>query len=404
VELYATAAWTRTGDPAARARYDGAVAAESHDVAALSRLVARIDGPTVRDLDAVIAAIRRWHASSSTTRDVDTAEALGLSALDATQRLDTDLERFATARRADLRRSNELDLRTTAALAPLAAIGVLLLAWTSWRMASLAQLAEARRDRLAEAARVREALLRSVSHDLRNPLGAAAAYLSMLGTGDFGAVAPSQRDAVRSAERLVRSALQTTTDLLDLARADAGQLPVRDEPVAMDVLVREVVDDHAAAAANAGLCLDMVVERDGASPAASPELSTDPERVRQVLANLLSNAIKYTPRGGTVEVRLRPADGAARPERLAIEVRDTGPGIPAEHRERVFEEAVRLPSAHRVAPGAGIGLSAARRVARALGGDLTVDEAPTGGAAFTLWLGARRQDAASAVRELDGGV
>jgi signal transduction histidine kinase len=70
----------------------------------------------------------------------------------------------------------------------------------------------------------------------------------------------------------------------------------------------------------------------------------------------------------------------------------------------VFEEAVRLPSAHRVAPGAGIGLSAARRVARALGGDLTVDEAPTGGAAFTLWLGARRHDAASAVRELDGGV
>jgi signal transduction histidine kinase len=396
-ELYAAAAWARTGGPAARARYDRAVAAERRDLAALTRLVARVDGPTGRDLAAVTAAARRWHAASGTD------EALGLAALDATQRLDADLERFVAARRADLRRSNQLDLWTAAALAPLAALGVLLLAWTSWRMASLARLAEARRDRLAEAARAREALLRGVSHDLRNPLGAAAAYLSMLGTGDFGDVAPAQRDAVRRAERLVRSALRTTTDLLDLARADAGQLPVRDVPVAMDALVREVVDDHAASAASAGLRLDVGVERDGAShDVAATELTTDPERVRQVLANLLSNAIKYTPRGGAVEVRLHRPNGVVRPEWLAIEVRDTGPGIPVEHRERVFEEAVRLPAAHRVAPGAGIGLATARRVARALGGDLTVDEAPTGGAAFTLWLGAGRPSGAA--RHVDAGA
>jgi signal transduction histidine kinase len=79
--------------------------------------------------------------------------------------------------------------------------------------------------------------------------------------------------------------------------------------------------------------------------------------------------------------------GAPHPARLAIEVRDTGPGIPPEHRELVFEEAVRLPGTHAVAPGAGIGLAAARRVARALGGELTVGERPGGGAAFTLWLG-----------------
>ncbi|AHG89194.1 ATP-binding region ATPase domain protein [Gemmatirosa kalamazoonensis] len=382
-ELYAATDWSRGGDGPALGRYRDAVAAEGTDLASLATLVARIDATSAGDLSRVTAAVRRWHGPSSTQPPPTTDDPLGLAALDAAQRLETDLQRFADGRRRDLRSAIQLDVRMAAALVPMAVIGVALLAWTSWRMASLAYVAEERRERLAAASRSREALFRGVSHDLRNPLGAASAYLQLLlGTEVYGRLGEPQREAIARADRLVRSALQSTGDLLDLARADAGHLPVRGVPVALDVLVREVVDDHAAAAARAGLALSVVVDDGTDVERKWLELSTDPGRVRQVLTNLLSNAIKYTPRGGAVEVRVLRAEAT----RVAVEVRDTGPGIPPEHREAVFEEAMRLPGTHAVAPGAGIGLASARRVARALGGELTVSDGPAGGAAFTLWL------------------
>jgi signal transduction histidine kinase len=386
-ELYASAAGSRAGDDALLARYRTAAAEERRDLAALATYVPRLGGASAQDLARVVAAVRRWHDGAPDRPPPALDASLGLGALDATERLESDLEQFADARRRDLRGAMRLDVLTAAALVPLAVVGVALLAWTSWRMASLAQVADEQRARLAAAAKSREVLLRGVSHDLRNPLGAASAYLQLLlGTEVYGALRGPPREAVERADRLVRSALGSTSDLLDLARADAGQLPVRGVPVALDALVREIVDDHAAAAERAGLALRAVVD------GARLELSTDPERVRQVLTNLLSNAIKYTPAGGTVVVHASSAAGG-----LAVEVRDTGPGIPAEHRERVFEEAVRLPGARAVAPGAGIGLASARRVARALGGELTVDDAPEGGAAFTLWL-ARDGRATAALR------
>ena len=119
---------------------------------------------------------------------------------------------------------------------------------------------------------------------------------------------------------------------------------------------------------------------------------TDPARVRQVLTNLLSNAIKYTPAGGRIEVmtdmpaRRDPGDGA----RLAIHVADNGPGIPADKYEEVFGEFTRLSNGDK--PGAGLGLSIARRVARLLGGDITVSARNGGGARFTLWLPTSKGD------------
>jgi signal transduction histidine kinase len=124
-------------------------------------------------------------------------------------------------------------------------------------------------------------------------------------------------------------------------------------------------------------------------------VATDPERVRQVLGNLLSNALKYTPPGGRVtvraEVRPRGHDGA-HAESVAIDVRDSGPGIPPDKHEEVFEEFSRL--APDAAPGAGLGLAIARRVARALGGDVTVASEPGRGSCFTLWVPAARRRSA----------
>ncbi len=119
----------------------------------------------------------------------------------------------------------------------------------------------------------------------------------------------------------------------------------------------------------------------------------DTARVRHIVDNLLSNASKYTPRGGRIRLyvttRMRDARRWA-----SVTVQDSGPGIPSDWRERVFEEYARVPAARALAPGFGIGLAMSRRMARIMGGDVTVDaeeDAPTGrerlgGASVTLWL------------------
>jgi signal transduction histidine kinase len=115
--------------------------------------------------------------------------------------------------------------------------------------------------------------------------------------------------------------------------------------------------------------------------------------VRQVLGNLLSNAVKYTPAPGRITVRAEHADGgSARPGAWAVlRVSDTGPGIPVEQREAVFDEFTRLHDGTQI-KGHGLGLAISRRVARLLGGDLDVSGAPGEGATFNLWLPLRDSD------------
>jgi signal transduction histidine kinase len=101
----------------------------------------------------------------------------------------------------------------------------------------------------------------------------------------------------------------------------------------------------------------------------------------------LSNAIKYTPRNGTIQVRLvRDAAADARAKRVGVEVRDSGPGIPPELRARVFEEFFRVRASGFTANGNGLGLAISRRIARLLGGDVTYADNDGGGSVFTLWL------------------
>ena len=122
--------------------------------------------------------------------------------------------------------------------------------------------------------------------------------------------------------------------------------------------------------------------------------TTDPARVKEVLSNLLSNAVKYTPNGGDVLVTVTTprdatndgkSDGKSGGTFHRISVCDTGPGIPADQRERVFDEFYRLPDTASI-PGSGVGLTFARRLARLLGGDIVVSDGATGGACFTVTL------------------
>jgi PAS domain S-box-containing protein len=235
--------------------------------------------------------------------------------------------------------------------------------------------AERRREELERVTESRAALMRGFSHDVRNPLSVADMNARIL---EIGERSERQLESVGRIRRSISTSLRLIDDLLEVARAEAGQLEI--ECVNTDVgrVAREVAEDFSAPAAAAGVRLE--VRAPGGLQA-----ETDPVRLRQVLGNLLSNAVKYAPHAQvTVDAEIRHSGGPRPGDWVAVSVTDTGPGIPADQREAIFQEYTRLdPKAQQ---GAGIGLAISRRIARLLGGDLTVQSEVQRGATFTLWL------------------
>jgi PAS domain S-box-containing protein len=234
---------------------------------------------------------------------------------------------------------------------------------------------------VTQATEARTRLLRGVTHDVKNPLGAADGYAQLLELDPSGTLLPEQVKWVAGIRRGIHGALAIITDLLDLSLAESGGLPVNRQPVDLAAVAAEAVEDHRGAAEAAGHVL--VWEGGAAVP-----IHTDPVRVREVLGNLLSNAVKYTPAPGRITLGIERGAGGARPGRgewVAAHVRDSGPGIPPDARESIFGEFHRLHSAEQ-ASGHGLGLAISRQIARLLDGDLTVSGEPGEGATFSLWL------------------
>lgn len=238
--------------------------------------------------------------------------------------------------------------------------------------------AERRREELERVTESRTRLMRGFSHDVKNPLGAADGYAQLMEEGIFGALSDRQLDSVRHIRRSIATSLRLIHDLLELARAEAGQIEIVRVETDVCVAARDVVDDFRAQAMSAGLELR----------ARAPEglrADTDPVRLRQILANLLSNAVKYAPGGQvTIDAEMLRNDGQRAGEWITVRVADTGPGIPEEKRDLIFQEFTRLDPEAR--EGAGVGLAISRRIARLMGADLTVDSEVGRGSTFTLWL------------------
>ncbi len=344
----------------------------------------------VRWADSVRAAVTRWERSGAAllarapraaphAREVEHAEAYA-AALVASAGLDAAVADAARRLHADLAAIEGTARRWTAALAAIAFGGVFAALWLGLAAQRAARVAAARGVALEQAAESRARFTRGLSHDLKNPLGAIDGHAALLESDVYGPTTDAQRHAIGRIRGAVRTLLALVDDLLALARAESGELRVDPRPTDLGALVREVAEEQRAAAAAAGLTLDLRLADDLAAGAAG-SLATDPARVRQVLGNLLSNAIKYTPRGGRVTVAACTERAAAPAARcVRVRVADTGPGIPADQREQVFAEFTRLPGT--TAPGAGLGLAIARRVARLLGGDLWVDPDHAPGACF----------------------
>jgi PAS domain S-box-containing protein len=268
-------------------------------------------------------------------------------------------------------------------------------------------VAEAARGAAEEAARAKSDFLAAMSHELRTPLNAIAGYAQLLDLEMAGPLTPQQRDYLSRLTESGRHLLGLVTDVLDLAKLDTGRVAVARDPLR----------PSAAAAAALAVVLPLaeakrvrLVDASGADADADAGYVGDEHRVRQVLVNLLSNAIKFTPAGGTVELtcaRHAAAPAGARLAAgpwLAVAVRDTGIGIAAERQGAVFEPFVQAEAGHtRRHGGTGLGLTIGRRLARLMGGDLTVESAPGRGSTFTLWLPALPAGAPAAPAEGSAG-
>lgn len=256
------------------------------------------------------------------------------------------------------------------------------LAGLAFRKIHLLEDSERRREELEKVLESRARLMRGFSHDVRNPLGAADGFLELLEHGIGSAdLTDEQQERVARARRSLASALALINDLLDLARAEAGQIEIRIGPTDVREAVRETAEEYRAQAERRSLELTVDV------PDTFPVVDSDPGRVRQIAGNLLSNAVKYTPAGGSVIVRVSHVEQSPLPGRrsaVVVHVLDTGPGIPEEKRELLFEEFTRLEGS--AASGAGIGLAISRRLARALGGEITLDSTVGAGSTFSFWL------------------
>jgi signal transduction histidine kinase len=268
--------------------------------------------------------------------------------------------------------------------------------------------------------RTKSEFLANMSHELRTPLNAIVGFVELLRDGIYGELAPRQ---VIPVERIASSAThlrQLVDQILDLAKMAAGRLEVHPELIDLRPFVLNVASEVEALVQERGLNSSIVLG------AGLPRVRTDPMHLRQILLNLLGNAIKFTPSGG-IAIRARlvaerdgvtralwsrggtSAAAAAPPTAaghawVALQIADSGIGIAPTDRERIFEEFEQVnagPRSDSIQRGTGLGLPISRRLARLLGGDLTVESEPGKGSTFTVWLPVERQETGS--RRQDSG-
>jgi signal transduction histidine kinase len=231
---------------------------------------------------------------------------------------------------------------------------------------------EASNASLARASEAKSRFLASVSHELRTPMNAILGFTDALLAGVDGPMNEDQKASLGWVQRGGRDLLGLINEILDLSKIEAGRLTIDPQPFDPSELVESVVAQHRSLAAQKGIGFSW---QDAGAPA---EVVLDRQRVRQILVNLFGNALKFT-REGEVHVEAGGAEESA----FKVAVRDTGPGIAPDLHEAIFEE---FRQAEGGEGGTGLGLAISRRLARAMGGDVTLESEPGRGSTFLLTL------------------
>jgi signal transduction histidine kinase len=258
----------------------------------------------------------------------------------------------------------------------------------------------------AEAAsRAKSDFLAIMSHELRTPLNAILGYSELIELGISGEIPEAVREQVGRMRRAANHLLGLVNDILDLAKFEAGRMSVANKPALAMEAVGSALTLVLPQAEARNLKLVVTPEVDEL-----PRYIGDDERVRQILVNLLSNAVKCTEPGGSITIdgemtttpdsraRLQP-----RGAHIRLSVTDTGSGIAPEKLTDIFEPFVQAEKGPtRPREGSGLGLTIGLRLARAMGGDITVESTVGTGSTFTLWLPADSSTGATRAVEVQG--
>ena len=238
------------------------------------------------------------------------------------------------------------------------------------------------KQQLEEQLLFKERVIAMLVHDLRNPLTAAIIAIDTLksnyntDSGEFRRLTPALiAHMLNHARNQTKVIEKMITDLLQVGRSQDTKIPISPTRIRLGNLCLEVLQELQESYTAKSLKIEQDIPQD------LPYVCADPERIRQVLINLLDNAIKYTPPKGTITI-----SGLHRTsQKVQLSIGDSGPGIPEENRDRIFENRYRL-ERDEAKDGYGIGLSLCQRIIQAHYGQIWVDTAPSGGAWFHFIL------------------
>jgi signal transduction histidine kinase len=281
-------------------------------------------------------------------------------------------------------RYNDAELSLAEDLATRAAIAI--------DNARLYRQAERAREAAERASQAKSDFLGTMSHELRTPINAILGYTQLLDMGVRGGLTDEQRALLQRVEGASRHLLDMVTRLLDMSKAEAGELTVQNQVNTVDEVVNAALKAVRPIAKTRRI-------HNRCDPDQRTRFLGDGIRARQILVNLLTNAIRFTGEDGNITLSCERVEGPIGPDLLRsggpwvrITVEDDGIGIPDEKLEAVFEPFVQGDGSPliRETDGPGIGLAVSRNLARLMGGELTAVSVPGEGSRFCVWLPAPR--------------
>jgi signal transduction histidine kinase len=215
-----------------------------------------------------------------------------------------------------------------------------------------------------------------MSHELRTPLNSIGGYVELLAMEIRGPLNEPQKADLQRIKRSQEHLLGIINDILNFTRLEATEVKYD----VIDVPVRALLADLDAVVSS--LARAKSIEYQCAMPSAIVIVRTDPDKLRQIMINLLSNAVKFTPPGGRIKITC-----ATRDKSILLRVEDSGPGIPSDKLDAVFEPFVQLDRGlTRTTEGTGLGLAISRGLARGMGADISLQSKVGHGSVFTLVL------------------
>jgi signal transduction histidine kinase/CheY-like chemotaxis protein len=245
-------------------------------------------------------------------------------------------------------------------------------------LAAAKEVAEAARVEAEAATQAKSTFLATMSHEIRTPMNG---VLGMMDVLEHQGLNNEQRHTVATMRDSAQALLRIIDDLLDFSKIEAGRLELEETAFSLSGLIAGAVDTFRPQAAVKGLALDAVI-----AAGSNDALVGDPTRVRQILFNLLSNALKFTKRGG-VQVRAGTVPLGHGTVRVTLAVSDTGIGLSAEQKARLFQPFAQADSSTtRRFGGTGLGLSIVRRLSELMNGEVGIESSLGAGSTFTVTL------------------